>query len=100
MAIMRILRFSLFLLFLGLGLSALPGTFPVKQSKSKNSGKTKPESGLIQHYKKWLDEDSIYIISPEERSVFKNLNNDEERESFIEQFWNRSAGLGVPEIPF
>jgi GWxTD domain-containing protein len=87
--IMRCLRFSLFLIFLGLALSALSSTFPGKQDKSKSSGKPKQEAGLSQYYKKWLDEDALYIISSEERSVFKSLKNDEERESFIEQFWNR-----------
>src|ERR1035441_6631305 len=34
-------------------------------------------------YKTWLDQDVSYIISDEERKAFKNLSNDEERESFI-----------------
>ena len=40
-------------------------------------------------YRKWLDEDVGYIITDEERKVFKSLANDEEREQFIEQFWLR-----------
>ncbi len=40
-------------------------------------------------YKKWLDEDVIYIITPEERQAFKQLSNDEERDNFIEAFWKR-----------
>jgi GWxTD domain-containing protein len=40
-------------------------------------------------YKTWLDQDVTYIISEEERKAFKNLSNDEERESFIENFWLR-----------
>ncbi len=40
-------------------------------------------------YKTWLEQDAIYIISDEERKAFKNLSNDEERESFIENFWLR-----------
>ena len=40
-------------------------------------------------YKKWLDEDVIYIISDEERAAFKQLSNDEERDNFIEAFWQR-----------
>jgi len=28
-------------------------------------------------YRKWLDEDVIYIITPEERAAFKQLSNDE-----------------------
>jgi GWxTD domain-containing protein len=40
-------------------------------------------------YKTWLDQDVAYIISDEERKAFKNLSNDEERDSFIENFWLR-----------
>src|SRR6202142_2102096 len=40
-------------------------------------------------YKKWLNEDVIYIISSEERSSFLHLSTNEERESFIENFWQR-----------
>lgn len=40
-------------------------------------------------YLKWLEEDVVYIISPEERSAFLALTTDDERESFIEQFWLR-----------
>jgi GWxTD domain-containing protein len=40
-------------------------------------------------YRKWLEEDVIYIITDEERRAFKNLQTDEEREQFIEQFWLR-----------
>jgi GWxTD domain-containing protein len=40
-------------------------------------------------YKKWLDEDVIYIITDEEKQAFKQLSNDEERDNFIEAFWQR-----------
>jgi GWxTD domain-containing protein len=40
-------------------------------------------------YKKWLDEDVVYIITAEERAAFKQLSNDEERDNFIEAFWQR-----------
>ena len=40
-------------------------------------------------YKKWLNEDVRWIITPEEESAFKQLANDEERDQFIEQFWQR-----------
>ena len=40
-------------------------------------------------YKKWLDEDVVWIISDEERAAFKQLSNDEERDNFIENFWQR-----------
>ncbi len=41
------------------------------------------------YFKKWLEEDVFYVIAAEERSVFKNLTTDDERERFIEQFWLR-----------
>jgi GWxTD domain-containing protein len=40
-------------------------------------------------WKKWMNEDVIYIITDEERSAFKHLQTDEEREQFVEQFWRR-----------
>jgi GWxTD domain-containing protein len=38
---------------------------------------------------KWLNEDVVYIITDEERNAFKQLNTDEERQQFAEQFWLR-----------
>ena len=40
-------------------------------------------------YRKWLGEDVLYIITDEERTAFKRMSTDEEREQFIEQFWLR-----------
>jgi GWxTD domain-containing protein len=52
-------------------------------------------------YQKWLDEVS-YIITAEERKVFKSLATNEEREMFITQFWlhrdpNAPKGAGPEE---
>ena len=44
---------------------------------------------LSSAYRTWLDQDVAWIISDEERKAFKNLSNDEERDAFIEQFWQR-----------
>ncbi|MGA8220327.1 MAG: GWxTD domain-containing protein [Candidatus Acidiferrales bacterium] len=57
------------------------------KKKSKSDNQLKKE--LDSQYKKWLDEDVIYIITPEERSAFLHLATNEEREQFIEQFWQR-----------
>ena len=40
-------------------------------------------------YKRWMDEDVAYIITDEEKKIFKTLKTDDEREQFIEQFWLR-----------
>lgn len=39
----------------------------------------------------WLQEDAVYIITPEERCAFLHLETQEEREQFMEQFWFRRA---------
>jgi GWxTD domain-containing protein len=59
---------------------------PDKQKKNKSKA-LKQELGST--YKKWLNEDVRWIITPEEMSAFKQLSNDEERDAFIEQFWLR-----------
>src|SRR5690606_29958775 len=41
------------------------------------------------YYEKWLREDVKYIITDEEKAVFRNLTTPEEKEQFIEQFWFR-----------
>jgi GWxTD domain-containing protein len=40
-------------------------------------------------YKTWLNEEVPYIITDEERKAFMSLSNDEERDAFIEAFWQR-----------
>ncbi len=40
-------------------------------------------------YKKWVNEDVRWIITDQELKAFKSLSNDEERDAFIEQFWQR-----------
>jgi GWxTD domain-containing protein len=40
-------------------------------------------------YRKWMNEDVAYIITDEERTAFKRLQTDDERETFIENFWLR-----------
>jgi GWxTD domain-containing protein len=82
---MRHIRFLVILMFLSLGLSAVHPASSAPADKSKNKG----GGDQVQYYKKWLEEDVLYIISDEEKNVFKSLKNDEERESFIEDFWQR-----------
>jgi GWxTD domain-containing protein len=59
---------------------------PEKQRKA-NAKALKIE--LSKTYKKWLDEDVRWIITDEEKSAFMQLSNDEERDQFIEAFWQR-----------
>jgi len=55
--------------------------------RKKNAKALKQE--LSKPYRKWLDEDVSYIITDEERAAFRQLSNDEERDNFIEAFWQR-----------
>src|SRR3984957_4929892 len=60
-----------------------------KKSKAKGQSDRQLLKELDSQYKKWLDEDVVYIISPEERNAFLHLQTNEEREQFIEAFWQR-----------
>src|ERR1700676_747293 len=64
------------------------------KKKAEDNGKGKKnlrklEKELATPYKKWLEEEVPYIISDEERSAFLQLQTNEEREQFIEAFWQR-----------
>ena len=58
-----------------------------EKEKKRRAEKLRKE--LETPYKKWLNEDVLYIITDEEKTAFKRLATDEEREQFIEQFWLR-----------
>jgi GWxTD domain-containing protein len=47
------------------------------------------ERELAGPWKKWMNEDVVYIITDEEKKAFKQLKTDEERQQFVEQFWLR-----------
>jgi len=70
----------------GTGRDTVAKPLTAKQIKAKEDALKKE---LMTPYKKWMDEDVVYIISDEERKAFKQLNTDEEREQFVEQFWLR-----------
>jgi GWxTD domain-containing protein len=60
-----------------------------RSDKEKFAAQKAVRQELKGAYKTWLEQDVPYIISDEERRAFKSLTNDEERDSFIEQFWLR-----------
>jgi GWxTD domain-containing protein len=74
----------LILVLFSLGLN--PGSF---SNSPPDNQKDKKNNEQSDHYKKWFDIDVRWIISEDEKKVFKALKNDEERENFIEDFWNR-----------
>ena len=77
---MRCLRFLLIPIFLGLILNI---------GYSVLSAPPDEEGDQARYYKKWMEEDVLYLITDEEKSIFKKLSSDEERESFVAQFWAR-----------
>jgi GWxTD domain-containing protein len=66
-----------------------------QQSDQKQDANKKKQSDkqvlkeLATPYKKWLSEDVVYIITDAERKAFLQLQTNEEREQFIEEFWQR-----------
>jgi GWxTD domain-containing protein len=65
---------------------------PLKRKPNEKQKKAQKRSlniELSKTYKKWLNEDVVWIITDEERAAFKQLSNDEERDNFIEAFWQR-----------
>lgn len=74
-------------------LTALASSFAFAQKPqpsvdpSEKVRNVKPE--LKRAYKDWLEKDVAYIITSEEKRAFKQLQTDEERENFIENFWRR-----------
>jgi len=72
-----------------------------KLSKDQKQKMKKTYKELDNSFKTWLNEDVVYIISPEERTAFLQLSTNEEREQFIEQFWlRRSSNPDMPDNDF
>src|SRR5262250_16568 len=72
-----------------------------KLSKQQKQKMKKTLKELDTPYRTWLEEDVVYIISPEERTAFLQLETNEEREQFIEQFWlRRSSNPDLPDNDF
>ena len=70
--------------------AATVAAWPAKSAQSGAVGKQpEAERALEPAYSKWLHEDVAYIIEQAERAAFLGLNANEERDKFIEQFWER-----------
>ncbi len=57
--------------------------------KQKKKQEEKFRKELETPWKKWLNEEVVYIITDEEKKSFHSLATDDEREQFVEQFWLR-----------
>ncbi len=82
---------------------ATPQDIPQNQkiTKEQKQKMKKTLKELDTPYKTWLNEDVVYIISPDERTAFLQLETNEEREQFIESFWlRRSTNPDLPDNDF
>ena len=61
---------------------------PIEEKRRKQNAKSFKRE-LRGDHKTWLDQDVRWIISDDERKAFMQLSNDEERDQFIEAFWQR-----------
>ena len=90
--------------FIALTISVFFGIFalhaqdvPVPQAHPQNSKpapankkqRKKAKDELAYQYSEWLNEEVPIIITKEEREAFLRLGTNEEREQFIEDFWQR-----------
>src|ERR1700723_4503896 len=56
---------------------------------------------LPAQYKKWIDQDVVYIITDEERKAFLALTTADEREKFMDDFWEiRNPRHGSDRNPY
>ena len=95
-------------LLVGISVAALSASTLTSQDKNQSSSSSSSETiakpltkkqlakkqkalerELAGPWKKWLNEDVVYIITDEEKKAFKQLKTDEERQNFVEAFWQR-----------
>ncbi|GAC1446746.1 MAG: hypothetical protein NVSMB56_08360 [Pyrinomonadaceae bacterium] len=91
----RSILFALFALVV-FALIAPNATWAQKKNKNQTPASDDPlskprnnKNEVSQVYKKWINEDVAYIITDNERNAWKKLQTDDEREQFIEAFWQR-----------
>ncbi len=65
------------------------------------AAQAKPGLKMPELYRRWLEEEVVYIITSTERDVFRKLETDKERDIFIEAFWRqRDPTPGTPGNEF
>lgn len=80
------LAVAIFLASAAVSLAAWQSEAPTQAAAGKQ---VKAEGTTPSSYSKWLDEDVVYIIDDAERGAFLQLTTDQQRNQFIEQFWER-----------
>ena len=72
--------------------SANPQSTPKETKEQQKKARQQQKNALKEletPYKVWLNEEVAYIITDEERAAFLQLSTNEEREQFIEAFWQK-----------
>ena len=66
-------------------------SIPLVSAQCQGQRTAAKRKGFVQEtlpsYLKWLDEDVRYIITDQERADFKKLTTDDQRDKFVEAFW-------------
>ena len=62
---------------------------PIDAKRKKENSKSLKKELMSKEDQRWLNEDVRWIITDQERKAFMQLSNEEEREKFIESFWDR-----------
>lgn len=64
-------------------------------------GYTEKRPEIPSKYKKWLEQEVVYIITSKEEEVFRELETDKQRDLFIAEFWRqRDPTPGTPRNEF
>ena len=71
------------------GLGVFEGLATAQKKNNSKRRRRAIQREMESPYKRWLREEVPYIITRDERRTFTSLSTDEEREQFIEQFWER-----------
>ncbi len=78
-----------------------PDLLEQRKDQARNSIKGKASKELKGEIKKWVDQDVRWIIGDDEMAALKQLSNQEEFDSFVEQFWlRRDPTPDTPENEF
>jgi GWxTD domain-containing protein len=68
-------------------------SIPLVSAQCQGQRPAAKRKGFVQEtypsYQKWLDEDVRYIITDQERADFRKLTTDDQRDKFVEAFWER-----------
>lgn len=87
--LLLILPLVVYLTGSGLALTGQPDLSPGSKltAGQRASRKKEPPVKLPDQYRKWLEQEVVYIITPAEKEIFLKLNSDRERDLFVEAFW-------------